>query len=743
MYNRSLKTSRMVNKTIVSLKISVWAAVLLLPILVNGQDWQGKFEQIDKLLHTPNSYRTASGQPGNAYWQPQVDYKIKVRLDESTKVLSGQEVFTFHNNSPHTLTYLWVQLDQNVRKKNSLTWRTDESYIDGDMEAEEMMRLADDYFYEGGYKIKHVLTASGEAAPHTLNETMMRIDLAKPLQPGEQVSYDIAWEYTVYDRLYVDGRGGYEYFPKDDNHIFTIAQWYPRLAVYDDVEGWQNKQFLGAGEFALSLGDFDVEITVPDDHIVASTGELMNPREVLSETQQKRLKTARAANKPVFIVNEKEARKNEKSKSTTYTTWHFTAKNVRDFAFASSRKFIWDAMKVDLETNDPMAMSYYPKEGNPLWEEHSTWAVANTLETYSRLTFDYPYPVAISVHAADQGMEYPMICFNMGRPGDNGKYSKWKLHDMVAVIVHEVGHNYFPMIVNSDERQWTWHDEGINTFLEQLTMDEHYPEFGLTWGKPKSVVKYMRGNPDYIRPIMTNSEQVVQFGYNGYGKPSAALCVLRDVVMGPELFDYAFKTYANRWAFKRPKPADFLRTMEDASAVDLDWFWRGWFYTIEHVDINLANIAWFRVAEDNPEAVMGAVSLEAKNNLLDEPIPLYLSASSERSYGEFRARIEDNLVKENNLGKNLYELTFKNEGGLVSPIIIEWNYADGSSETEIIPAEIWRMNENEVVKVFAKEKQVVSVRIDPEELTGDTYTFNNNFPRIVEDSRIDKFKTKE
>ena len=714
----------------------------MLPILVHGQTWLGKFEQIDKLLPTPNSYRTASGQPGKGYWQSKVDYRIEVELEESRKILSGEEYITFHNNSPHSLKYLWVQLDQNVRKKNSLTWRTDENSIEGDMEAEKMMSITDNYFYQGGYQIKYVRAEDGNPIRHTINETMMRVDLDKPLLPGEQFSFNIAWSYNLYDRLYVDGRGGYEYFPEDDNYIFTCAQWYPRLAVYDDVEGWQNKQFLGAGEFALSFGDFDVKISVPDDHIVASTGELVNADETLTAAQQKRLSSAKTAKKPVFIVTEKEARRNEKSRSSTYKTWHFRASNVRDFAFASSRKFIWDAMGVELASNSTMAMSFYPKEGNPLWEEYSTWAVVNTLNTYSRMTFDYPYPVAISVHTASQGMEYPMICFNMGRPDEDGTYSKWKLHDMVAVIVHEVGHNYFPMIVNSDERQWTWHDEGINTFLQQLTMDEHYPEFELTWGKPKSVVKYMRGNPDYIRPIMTNSEQVVQFGYNGYGKPSAALYILRELIMGPELFDYAFKTYANRWAFKRPMPADFFRTMEDASAIDLDWFSHGWFFTTEHVDINLKNINWYRIEKDDPEKVKGEIPLELKNNLQGEPIAIYLTDASESSYREFLNRIDNELIRNSNLGKNLYELTFTNEGGLVSPLVIRWNFIDGTSETEVIPAEIWRKNELEVSKVFVKQKQVISVQIDPDEITGDTYTFNNNYPRIVEESRIEKFKLK-
>ncbi len=713
-----------------------WAAFVVLPFVVTAQNWQGKFEQLGDLLPTPNSYRTASGQPGHKYWQQQADYSIKVSLDENTLVLTGEEEVTFYNNSPQPLPYLWFQLDQNIRQPNALSFRAEETAINGtEMEAQDIMPVTGDFFYQGGYKIARVTDTNGSPLPYTINETMMRIDLPETLAPGSKTALKISWSYTMYDRQRVDGRGGYEYFPKDGNYIFTAAQWYPRLAVYDDVEGWQNKQFLGQGEFALTFGDFDVEITVPADHLVAATGRLQNPTAVLTATQQKRLAAATRASTPVIIVSEKEARKKEKARSQETKTWHFTATNVRDFAFASSRKFIWDAMGVPLTTNTPLAMSFYPKEGNPLWEEHSTRAVANALQTYSHYTFDYPYPVAISVHTADQGMEYPMICFNGGRPLSNGKYSTWRLQGMVSVIVHEVGHNFFPMIVNSDERQWTWMDEGLNTFLEHRTLAEHYPYLDLTWGTPRGITDYMRGNPDYIRPIMTNSEQITQFGYNAYGKPSAALWVLREVVMGPELFDYAFKTYAQRWAFKRPMPADFFRTMEDASAVDLDWFWRGWFFSTEYVDINLKDITWYPVGYRHASNSR----YQKADNKLQVPQEIQLYKPGSRAYREFMNRPDNDAILARAAGKNLYEVTFENLGGLVSPLLLEWTYADGSKETELLPAEIWRMNEHQVTRVFVKDKQVVLLRLDPEGKTGDVYPFNNNFPRQGEASRFDKF----
>lgn len=724
----------------------IWAAFLLLPFVVNAQNWQGKFEQLGDLLPTANSYRSASGQPGHKYWQQKADYIIKVSLDENTLVLAGEEEVIFYNNSPHQLKYLWFQLEQNIRNKTSLQFQSNTNEIYGDVEAQELMAITNEFFYEGGYKLGSVTNTEGESLSYIINETMMRVDLPEVLNSGGHVSIKIDWSYDMYDRQKIDGRGGYEYFPKDDNYLFTVAQWHPRLAVYDDVEGWQNKQFLGDGEFALTFGDFDVHITVPADHIVAATGELQNKEEVLSKQQIKRLESAMKASSPVFIVSEKEASKTEKTKSSANKTWHFKAENVRDFAFASSRKFIWDAMAVHLPTTTPLAMSFYPKEGNPLWEEHSTQAVANALRTYSHHTFDYPYPVAISVHSADQGMEYPMICFNGGRPNENGKYSQYKLQSMISVIVHEVGHNYFPMIVNTDERQWTWMDEGINTFLEHLTMDEHYPEFNITWGTPQSVTNYMMGNPDYIRPLMTNSEQIMQFSYNGYGKPSAALSVLRNVVMGPQLFDFAFKKYANSWAFKRPMPADFFRIMEDASAVDLDWFWRGWFYTTDYVDINLKDVSWYKIEKEfsNGMASSPADSIEQVfNKLLASPGTIYLSKPSDNSYGDFRNRLDDEAILKQHAGAMLYELTFENHGGLVSPLIIEWTYIDSSTETEIIPAEIWRLNENVVTKVFAKDKQVVQVQLDPFRMTGDAYIFNNSFPRQSGASRFEKYKTND
>ncbi len=736
-------------------RIILLITLLLAAVWANAQEksgWQGKFEQLGTILPTPNTYRTASGAPGEAYWQQKADYKIKVTLNEDKQTIAGSETITYFNNSPDDLTYLWVQLDQNMRAKTSQTPQVASSSLRSDSISGKILQqyVLYDVDYDGGFKLTAVKDAKGNDLSYVVNHTMMRINLPEPLKPGANVSFSIDWWYNINDRMAMGGRGGYEYFPKDDNYLFTIAQWFPRMAVYSDVEGWQNKQFLGRGEFALVFGNYDVEITVPADHIVASTGSLQNPKEVLTDLEQERFEQAKSSEDIVIIVTQDEAIKKEKAKSTQKRTWHFKAENVRDFAFASSRKFIWDAQMVDINGKKPLAMSYYPKEGNPLWEKESTKAVAHTLRTYSRMTIDYPYPVAISVHAASIGMEYPMICFNFGRPEEDGTYSDRKKWGMIGVIVHEVGHNFFPMIINSDERQWTWMDEGLNTFVQTVTQKENYPDMPKRRGEPNTIVNYMKGDPDYIRPIMTNSEQIIQFGNNAYGKPATALTILRETIMGEEEFDYAFKEYATRWAFKHPEPADFFRTMEDASAIDLDWFWKGWFYTIDNVEIELSNVRWFKVDTVSQGIEGQNQSGKIENTNKDEdgnnkdfsngPENLVITDTPDHYYGEYMNTVDDEAIRKKNANKNFYELTLKNNGGLVMPVIIEWNYTDGTKEIEMIPAEIWRSNESQVKKVFAKDKEVESIVIDPELKTADVNTDNNVFPKKESKSRLEEFK---
>lgn len=730
---------------------------------------EDKFRQLEEILPTPNTYRTASGAPGHQYWQQQADYQIKVNLDEKTHLLSANAKIRYQNNSPDRLDYLWLQLDQNIYAKDSAAVLTETGLDEEKVTFDQFRTITQSPAWHGGYQIT-ALTIGGKPAKYTISGTMLRIDLPKGLASGDDVEFQIDWNYQVTEQKVLGGRSGYEYFKEDNNYLYEIAQWFPRMAAYYDVYGWQNKQFLGDGEFTLEFGNYDVSITVPADHIVAATGELQNADDVLSNTEQKRLADAAKSDKPVLIVTEAEAIENEKAGTDSRKTWQFKAKNVRDFAFASSRKFIWDAQRVKSGSRDVLAMSYYPKDGNPLWGQYSTQAVVHTIENYNKYSIEYPYPVAISVNGPVGGMEYPMISFNGARPEKDKKtgektYSRMTKYGLISVIIHEVGHNYYPMIINSDERQWTWMDEGLNTFVQYLaeqSWEEKYPSHR---GEPRDIVDYMRSKHQV--PIMTNSESVLQFGNNAYGKPATALNILRETIMGRELFDFAFKTYAERWQFKRPTPADFFRTMEDASAVDLDWFWRGWFYTTDPVDISLDKVTLVHIDSQNPtvekaweqqQEAMEPESLSAKRN---KDLPRRLEAQPElkdfynehhkfevtnadlNNYASSTKKLEDYEKALLNHDKMAYQLEFSNIGGLVMPIILELKFKDGSTEEVRIPAEIWRKNSQQVSKLLILDKELVAVELDPHWETADIDVNNNSWPRKVAHSKLELYKRKK
>lgn len=718
------------------------------------QPWQGKFEPIDNMISPPNTYRTASGAPGKAYWQQRADYKIKAALDESNNTITGEETITYYNNSPDDLRYLWIQLEQNVNRKGNEDFGSFFNNIKDSITARQMQFLTRAIDFPAGYTIKYIKDINGNSMKSMVNNTMMKVLLKEPLKSGSSLSFSIAWSYPITDRsMFFLSREGYEYFPEDDNTVYLIAHWFPRMAVYNDTEGWQNQQFQRLGEFALEFGDYSVEITVPEDHIIASTGSLLNSDDVLTRTQQNRLKEAgRSFDKPVMIVTKDEAENNEKTKSAKQKTWKFNATNVRDFAFASSRKFLWDAQAVKLPSNTVMAMSFYPKEGLPVWQEESTKAIKNALEVYSDATFDYPYPVAISVNTSNIGMEFPMISFNGGRP-KNGRISDAAKQGMIGTIVHEVGHNWFPMIVSSDERKWMWMDEGLNTFLHQRTIAERYPGFSST--TPQTIVPFMSGDKNILRPIMTTSdnELLTQFGNNFYMKPTVGLQMLRNSIVGRELFDQAFKEYANRWKFKHPNPADLFRTLEDASAVDLDWFYRGWFFTTDNVDMELTDVKWYKVNEEefnNKDQkktiklkIEGENSGEKAKDFSSGPEAITMTSTPDASYGGYLSRMDEPELRKQISGKNIYEVSIKNVGGLVMPVTIEWIYTDGSNEIDTLPAEVWRRNEYEIKKTFVKEKEVSKVNLDPNFEFADTDMKNNTFPKAETPSEFDEFKAKK
>ena len=737
---------------------------LSLPLLTWGQSKKSpldKFRQLEELLPTPNEYRTASGAPGHKYWQQRADYQIAVELDDVNQRITASATIDYHNQSPDSLAYLWVQLDQNIWQKHSDTGLTETAPDFKKFPLPVARRLMDDPF-DGGYRIGSVKDSAGRELPKVINRTMMRVDLPSPLPPGQSFRFSVAWDYPINNSKRTSGRTGAEFFKKDGNWIYEIAQWFPRMAAYNDVTGWQHKQFLGTGEFTLEFGDYQVKITVPNDHIVASTGVLQNPQDVLTPTQIQRLAQAKSAKKPVLIVTAAEAALAEKGKPTGKKTWIFHAKNVRDFAFATSRKFIWDAQGHNVGSNPVMAMSYYPKEGNPLWERYSTQAIIHTLDVYSRYTFQYPYPIAISVNGPVGGMEYPMICFNGPRPLEDGTYSQRTKYALIGVVIHEVGHNYFPMVVNSDERQWTWLDEGINSFLQFLAEQEWEPDYPSRRGEPSKIVEYMT-SPDHD-PIMTNSESVISLGPNAYGKPATALNILRETILGRELFDFAFKQYSQRWMFKRPMPADFFRTMEDASGTDLDWFWRGWFYTNETVDISLEKLTQFTIDTRNPEVEKPLskkakdeepISLSAQRNKVlhkrtddfpelldfynkwDEFAPL---PSEKKAFETYVKSLEEDERKLLDPTMNFYALEIKNVGGVIMPVILAIEFTDGTKEEMRIPSEIWRRLSTSVTKLIPTRKEIKSIELDPHRETADADLSNNNWPRKPVKSKFQLFK---
>ena len=736
-----------------------------------------KFEQLGSILPTPNEYRTASGAPGPKYWQQRCDYNIQCKLDEDKQWLTGSETITYFNNSPDVLTYLWLQLDENEHSNANNANYQDGSKMpkvlsDQDEDRMERQNSKNDY----GDNVTKMTDSSGVVLHYTLNKTMMRVELPKPLKPGQKFVFKIDWNYHISDRMKFGGRGGYEYFPDDGNYLFTMTQWYPRLCVYSDFQGWQNHQFTSRGEFALTFGNFKVAMTVPADHIIGATGECQNYQQVLSAAEYARWKQAQTTKEPLQEVNLAEATAKEKTKSKETKTWIFRADNVRDFAWGSSRKFIWDALPANVEGKKVMCMSYYGKEAYNLYSKFSSKAVAHTIKTYSHFTIPYPYPVAQSVEAAN-GMEYPMICFNFGRTEKDGSYSEATKYGMLGVVIHEVGHNFFPMIVNSDERQWTWMDEGLNTFVEYLTEELYDNKFPVRRGPAYTITDYMKLPKDQLEPIMTNSEDIVQFGPNAYSKPATGLNILRETIMGRDLFDYAFKEYARRWAFKHPTPADLFRTMNDASGENLDWFWRGWFYGIQPCDISIDSVKWFKPDMVNAPQKIDSMRMQsiAKpqvnsfedvskiRNREDKNITFLTDADTalrdfywkyDRGIApydptKFAVHVQqfdeplDEATKQKFANKNFYEIHFSNKGGLVMPIIIEWTYKDGTKEIDRIPAQVWRKSEDKLTKVFMKDKEVVSIKLDPMRETAHIDESNNSWPKVEEQTAFQIYKAKQ
>jgi hypothetical protein len=725
-----------------------------------GSNHGNRFEQLGYLLQSPNEYRTASGAPGPKYWQQKADYDINVELDEANLRLTGTETITYFNNSPDQLTYLWMQLDENIHDPNHDYLRNGRNRMEATMSNTQLVNLEKWRTAQEsglGVKITKLTDAAGNALKYTINQTMMRIDLPVALKPGQKFVFKIDWNYKIPDRLVWGSRGGYELFPEDGNMVFTMSQFYPRLAVYSDFQGWQNTQFSGGSEFALTFGNFKVKMTVPGDFVIGATGECQNYKQLLTAAQFQRWQQAQSAKDVVEVVTLAEATANEKDKSTDKKTWIYSAENVRDFAWGASRKFVWDAMPTYVEGKKIMAMSYYPKEAYALYRKYSTKVTAHTLKIYSKHTIPYPYPVAISVEAS-QGMEYPMIAFNYGRTEKDGTYSEATKYGMIGVVIHEVGHNFFPMIVNSDERQYWWMDEGLNTFTQFLTEGEFDNNYPSRRGPAHLIADYMKLPKDQLEPIMTMGDNVTQVGSNAYAKAATGLNILRETVMGRELFDYSFREYARRWAFKHPTPADLFRTMEDASAVDLDWFWRGWYYGTEPVDISLDSVRWFKLNDASNATAFQQKQFDAVHKLRnkdDKSIVFatdadtslrdyyYTNPGADAKFSQQQNEAVITIDTENKskwANKNFYELSFTNKGGMVMPVIVEWTFKDGSKEVDRVPVNVWKLNEHKFTKVFIKDKEVAAIRIDPMRETADIDESNNLWPLKEMPSKFNLFR---
>jgi hypothetical protein len=679
---------------------------VFLPVPGQGQYWlhddgsetnRSIFRPIDE-WPDPNEFRNAAGAPGYAYWQQQADYVIEAELDPENHVLHGSERITYHNNSPDPLGYLWLQLDQNVRSlENSRTYQTQSALADEVSPA--FRRFIGLTPFDGGYTIDRVQLVAADGslvdADYRINSTIMRVNLPEPLEPGTVMEFEIDWSFPVPDR----GRGGKELV--SDGWIYEMAQWFPRMSVYDDVNGWQTEQFLGRGEFYLNFGNYDVKVTVPWDHIVDATGLLQNPEEVLTPTQLARLEEAYTSEEPRFIVTADEVGDPDaRPVNDGMVTWHYKAENVRDFAWVSSRAFVWDAAGYSYPGDERVIQvhSLYPREAMPLWDKVSTRATVQTLKTYGRMAFEYPYPKAVNVNGPQGGMEYPMVAFCGARPQPDGSYSEGTERALISVTIHEVGHNWFPMIVASDERKWTWMDEGLNTFLQYYGEQDYAETYcGGVWsqtedctyqsrrGPAPNIVDYMR-DPDQV-PIMTESDLIHKdFGNNGYAKPATGLQMLRENVLGPEAFDDAFGDYSENWAFKHPQPADFFRSVEEGAGENLNWFWRGWFYTTHANDQAIASVT----VQDAQE-----------------------------------------LVGDTEQGRYYYRVQVDNEGGLVMPLEIEATFEDGTTLRFDLPVDVWRNNELTFTKGFFTDQEVVEVVVDPDESFADIDRSNNSWRRAV------------
>ena len=610
------------------------------------------FNPVD--LPDADAYRTGDGRPGPLYWQQEADYAIDVELLPEANRIEGTQTITYVNNAPSDLNYLWVQMDQNLFAPGS----RGEAVVPPDA------RFSG-FFENGGYDVSNLRVAHNGTTytpEYVIDDTRMRVDLQAPLAAeGDSLAFSIDFSFEMPD--YGADRMGM--FEAEEGTVYQLAQWYPRMYVYDDVSGWNVLPYLGQGEYYLEYGQFDLDITVPHDFIVTATGTLQNPEEVLTATQQERLAEAKQSRTPVTIVAEDEVGTAASRPADAGTlTWEYQADRVRDVAWAASRSFIWDAARAEAGNRTVLAQSLYPAEGMgggnraPGWEE-STEYVQHSVEFYSERYAPYPYDNAINVGGIVAGMEYPQVMFCSVEARGRGLF---------GVTDHEFGHTWFPMLVGSDERRWAWMDEGLNTFMNLYSTADFYDQDvkRVIQQSIRQTASFMR-SPYADQPIMTQADHIRRqaLGMLAYRKPAAGLALLREYIIGPDRFDEAFNAYIERWAYKHPQPADFFRTIESVAGEELDWFWRGWFYET-----------------DTADPAVGTVDTEARTAAIVQ------------------------------------------EAGLLLPVPVELTFDDGSTQMVRVPTEAFATGDAHAIS-WDEGQTVDHITIDPQQMLPDVDRSNN------------------
>lgn len=695
------------------------------------------FSPLGSLVDPPSATRGADGRPTSTYWQQHIAYDIDATLDVERRVINAQAELRYTNNAPQALDAIWFEISPEATTKDAIAHRSATINVDS-ASVRDLRGLREQEERGGGLVVSSVADSEDRPLAFEARGTQLRVALPRPLASGQTVRIKLAWRVALVDLDRKGGRTGYMLLSSGDP-IFHIAQWYPQPVAFTDYGGWRNVPFVDHGEFAPELGDYNVSLTLPAGQLVAATGVLTNEADVLTGVERTRLARLRQG-KVTEIVTAAEAATKRRSSETR--TWRFAARNVRDFALAASLRYRWDATLAG--TSAVRAMTFYPSEASALWRPLALPAIGHALDVYGRMTFDYPYPVVQAAFGPNDGMEHTMLAFSRYPPdGPNGTYSRERKRDFLWVLTHEVGHNWFPLIVNSDERAWTWMDEGLTSYLETLATLEWSGDYTTRPNLPAMLGAEREATGR--QPPMTPANAVVDLFPTQYHRPAAALQVLRELVLGRETFDRAFRAYARAWMFKRPTPGDFFRTINQESGADLDWFWRAWFFSTDHVDLSLERVAALRLvavpadaipapADATPPANLTVLRNAAEGRrLMVEQVPRLADAYDripERTLAGATPSAHAVVDVQRTLdalgqGGVFYELDIRNRGGVVSPVPIRIDYRDGTSERYVVPVELWFGDTKRAQHILWRAKSIRSVTLDPDAATGDVDRGNN------------------